>query len=1119
MKDKLLILDDEALILKSLEHLLEDDYEVFTSTDAEVALRLAEAHDIAVVLCDERMPGVSGHEFFGRVREVSRATRVMMSGYADMNALTEAVNSGQIFAYIAKPWEPLQLMSQVGAAVSHFKLGQEVDQERGLLRALMENIPDLIYFKDCQSRFTRVNQAHARNLGAKDAAECIGKSNADYFKPEDALRWRQQEEEIVSSGQPRIDQVDQLANPRGGPGWWSTTKVPMFDRSGQVSGIAGISRDITALKNNEESLREQSERYRMILETANDAFIGMDPDGSITAWNPRAELIFGWAAAEVLGRRLCDTVIAPAHRTAPGRGVEHFLTSLRGSMLNQAVELVAMHRDGHQFPVEATVWPVQVGGACSFNAFVRDISERRRAEEARKREASLVQLLQRVTVAANRSSSIEHTAKTCVDLICSYTGWPVGHVYLRASGSAEEPFSAGIWYLEEAGRFAAFRETSDRRPLATGEGLPGRVLVSGKPEWLVDLADKEAFPRAAEALSAGLRSGFAFPVVANDNIVGVLEFFSLQTVQPDEKLMTIMGQIGSQLGQVIIRQRVEKDLQSAKASAESANKAKSEFLTTMSHEMRTPMNAILGMADLMGESDLDAEQRRYLDTIMSNGNALLELINGILDLARVESGRLDLEAVPFDVIELTEKVADTLAVRAHEKGIELVVRFSTMLPPMLVGDALRLRQVLVNLIGNAIKFTKRGEIVIDVALNPLGSNPGSLLFSVRDTGVGVPGDVLRNIFSAFTQADSSMTRKFGGSGLGLTIVERLVALMGGKVWVESELGVGSIFCFTAELGLPPAVANADEAIEDRGTELSGVRVLVVDDNATIRSIVSEMLVAKGAVATGAASGAEGLLALDAADRDRAPFGLLVVDSQMPTMDGFEMIRRMRAGPNGNAPIVMLVTSGGLSTRLNIMGELAVNHYVVKPVKRHELFAAVSDAMAAVAPPARTAVEPPEEKTLNGSAAPMLDRPLRILLADDSVDNRMLITAYLKKTRYVLDQVEDGQAALNRFMTRAYDVVLMDIQMPVLDGFGAVRKIRLWETANQHRRTPIIALTASALESDVQRSREAGCDLHVSKPVKKSTLLRAISQVIAKAEHNENDAEAPGSHGDSSPVNG
>ena len=398
MKEKLLVLDDEPLILTSLEHLFEDDYEVFTTTDAETALALAREHDLAVILCDERMPGVSGHEFLRRVREVSRATRVMMSGYADMSALTEAVNSGQIFAYISKPWDPLALRAKVSAAVGHFKLVQEMDQERELLRALMENIPDLIYFKDCQSRFTRVNQAHARNLGAKDSAECMGKSNADYFGAEDALRWRRDEEEIVSSGQPQVDRIEQLKNPGGALRWWSTTKVPMFDRSGQVSGIAGISRDITALKNGEELLREQSERNRMILETANDAFIGMDPDGSITAWNPQAELTFGWKAAEVLGRRWYDTVIAPAYREAHAHGVEHFLAA-QGLPLNRAIELMALHRDGHEFPVEATVWPVQVAGACSFNAFVRDISERRRAEEARKKETTLVQLLQSVTVA------------------------------------------------------------------------------------------------------------------------------------------------------------------------------------------------------------------------------------------------------------------------------------------------------------------------------------------------------------------------------------------------------------------------------------------------------------------------------------------------------------------------------------------------------------------------------------------------------------------------------------------------------------------------------------------------------------------------------------------------
>jgi len=311
MSDKLLILDDEALILASLEHLFEDDYEVFTATDAGTALRLALEHDVSVILCDERMPGVTGHEFLRDMREISHAARVMMSGYADMNALTEAINSGQIFAYVDKPWEPLKLKATVAAAVVHFKLVRDVDQERGLLRALMENIPDLIYFKDCESRFTKVNQAHARTLGIKDSVQCIGKSDANYFEPEDALRWRLDEEEIIRSGQPQGDLIEQLKNPRGGLGWWSTTKVPMFDRRGQVCGIAGISRNITELKHGEELLRGENERNRMILETSHDAFIGMEPDGSITDWNPQAERTFGWTAAEIMGRRLCDTVIAP----------------------------------------------------------------------------------------------------------------------------------------------------------------------------------------------------------------------------------------------------------------------------------------------------------------------------------------------------------------------------------------------------------------------------------------------------------------------------------------------------------------------------------------------------------------------------------------------------------------------------------------------------------------------------------------------------------------------------------------------------------------------------------------------------------------------------------------
>jgi PAS domain S-box-containing protein len=952
VKEKLLVLDDESLILKSLEHLFEDDYEVLTTSDAFAALGLARQHDIAVVLCDERMPGVSGHEFLRRVREVSRATRVMMSGYADLSALTEAVNSGQIFAYIAKPWEPLKLRAQVGAAVVHFKLVQEVDQERGLLRALMENIPDLIYFKDCQSRFTRVNQALAQTLGAKDVAECIGKSDADYFEFEDALRWRLREEEIVRSGQPQADRIEQLKNPKTGLCWMSTTKVPMFDRSGQVSGIAGISRDITALKNSEEMLREQNERNRMILETASDAFIGMDPDGSITAWNPQAELTFGWTAGEVMGRLWCDAVISPAHREAHAQGVEHFLTTAPGAVFNRAIELVGLHRDGHEFPVEATIWPVRVGGACSFNAFVRDISERRSAEEARKKEATLIQLLQAVTVAANRSSAIEHTVQVCLDRICSHTGWPVGHVYLRANDSSEELVSAGIWHFEKDGRFAAFRESRDRGRLIAGAGLPGRVLASGKPQWIVNLADEEPLTEPTRAAGeAGLRSGFGFPVLVEERVMGVLEFFSLQIVQPDEEFLAMMGHIGSQLGQVIIRQRAAEDLRRAKASAESANRAKSEFLTTMSHEMRTPMNAILGMADLLSESSLHDEQRDYVRIFQKAGANLLDLINDILDLSKVESGRLELESIGFDLTALLEKIIEMMASRAGDRGLQLTLDIQPGVPSGLVGDPNRLQQILINLIGNALKFTERGSVTLRVQPEPEGA-AGWLQFEVVDTGIGIAADKTKMIFDRFTQADSSTTRKYGGTGLGLAISTGLVELMGGRIGCASEVGKGSTFFLTAPFGVRTEVET---------------------------SVMAE------------------------------PAALPIP----------------AAGPAGQEPA------------------------------------------------------------------------FRILIAEDSEFNLALTKAYLKDCGFELDVAENGKIAVEKVISGNPHLVLMDLQMPVLDGLAATRAIRQWEAKTHAHPVPILALTADAAREGLGNSLEAGCNEHLTKPIKKATLLEAISRHLSR----------------------
>ncbi len=535
----------------------------------------------------------------------------------------------------------------------------------------------------------------------------------------------------------------------------------------------------------------------------------------------------------------------------------------------------------------------------------------------------------------------------------------------------------------------------------------------------------------------------------------------------------------------------QRELVAAREAALAASRAKSEFLSSMSHEIRTPMNSILGMADQLMETALDDEQRRYLSTVISNGHALLALINSILDLAKVESGRISLEAVEFDLKDVTEKVLETLAIRAHEKGLELMVRFAPQLPELVLGDPLRLSQILINLIGNAIKFTHKGQVLVSVDRDPDSTRAGALKFTVTDTGVGIAADKRHLLFHAFSQADSSTSRKYGGSGLGLAIVSRLVALMHGTVEVASEPGTGSAFSFTAQFG------TAKSLPAERPRTLGDARIIVVDSNADSRSIVSELLIEQGAEVIQASSGTQAIAELRRDGSSASRVQIVLLDIASPLQSAFNLAEQLFRGGPVRPEIVMMLRTSDLTSEVGRLRALGLDNYIVKPVRRAELFAAVARAYAGAhleprgGRPASAAIAPPP------ASSPILDRPLQILMADDSHDNRALIRAYLKKTPYLLVEAEDGQAAIDKFVAGNFDLVLMDIQMPNVDGYEATSTIRVWEVANSRRRTPIVALTASALEEAVHRTREAGCDAHITKPVKKSTLLGAIRDAIER----------------------